>query len=290
VTQLNLNRMEIEEAGLSPVRLAEAIHAQLGPRSGGVEVHAIAKALDIIEIREEPLKGFEAALVTLPDRGFGSIVVNLSSKRQRRRFSVGHELLHFLNPWHAGYSATGFHCSRKDMLESNKLAHDRHRRQEAEANEFAIELLAPSARVAPYIDRAADLRHAIAMADDLDISREASARRYVARHEDRLAVVFVKDGLVRYFEAGAEFPNLSIWKGQPTPSLPAQSRGGLLSEFEEIDSTDWLRRPKDLDLSAQVLRQRDDYAIVLLKARSSDAEDDGLEDTFDRFTRAGTRR
>jgi hypothetical protein len=180
--------------------------------------------LDIIEIREEPLNDCEAALITLPERNYGLILLNLNSSPQRRRYSAGHELLHFLNPWHEPTSPEGFHCSRQDMIETDRFGGDRHRRQEAEANEFAIELLAPPARVAPYVDGSADLKQALAMAKNLDISREAAARRYVNLHEERLAVAFVKDEHLRYVDLGAEFPRLSISKGQPIPFHPV-SRG-----------------------------------------------------------------
>jgi hypothetical protein len=289
VTQLNLSRMEVEEAGPNPVRLADAIHGQLGPRPGRIEVYAIAKALDIVEIREEPLEGFEAALITFPERSFGSILVNLLSSPQRRRFSAGHELLHFLNLWHEPTSSDGFQCSRQDMLVTKAASTNRHRRQEAEANEFAIELFAPPPRVAPFIDSDAHLKHALAMAAELDISREAAARRFVALHEERLAIVFAHKGFVRYAESNTEFPRLAVSKDAPIPYLPRYSRSGTLSEFEEVDPVDWLRRPVGADLSAQILRQRDDRAIILLKAQPNDAEDGDLEDVFDRFARAGSR-
>ena len=49
---LALDRMEIEEAGPNPERLAAAIHAQLQLKAGPVPVYEIAEALDIVEIRE----------------------------------------------------------------------------------------------------------------------------------------------------------------------------------------------------------------------------------------------
>jgi Zn-dependent peptidase ImmA (M78 family) len=140
---LKLDRMAIEEVGLNPQRLAKAIHIQIGNVDGPVPVYEIAQALDIHEIREQPLKNLEAALITTPERGFGSILLNSNSNSRRRRFSVGHELLHFLNPQHEQTSADGFLCSRKDMRASSADTRDRHLRQEGEANEFAIELLTP---------------------------------------------------------------------------------------------------------------------------------------------------
>src|SRR5690242_4972028 len=130
MARLTLDRMAIEEAGLNPVRLAEAIHAQLGDREGAVPIQEIAASLDIDEIRERPLSNLEAALVTTPERDRGRVLLNSRSSRQRRRFSLGHELLHFLNPVHEQTSADGFHCTRRDMsMSSSDKIGDRHRRQ-----------------------------------------------------------------------------------------------------------------------------------------------------------------
>jgi hypothetical protein len=81
---LKLDRMAIEEIGLNPRRLAEAIHGQLSNFDGPVPVYEIALALDIHEIRTKPLKNLEAALVTTPERSYGSILLNSYSNRRRR--------------------------------------------------------------------------------------------------------------------------------------------------------------------------------------------------------------
>src|SRR5437868_663307 len=104
--------MLLDDIGYNPERIAEAIHAQLGDMSGPVPVHALALALDIIEIREGRLTSFEGALLTTSERGYGSILVNTQSSLQRRRFTVGHELGHFLNPLHKPTVFDGFFCSR----------------------------------------------------------------------------------------------------------------------------------------------------------------------------------
>lgn len=157
-----LNRMEIEEAG-SPSQLAAAIHAQLPVTSGAVPVHAIAAALDITEIREEPITGFEGALVMTQDRNRGAICVNSRSSRQRQRFTIGHELGHFLNIWHRPTNSdAGFTCRMQDLAQpwSHKSREqDRHITQEIEANRFAIELLAPRSLIRPFLKGIPDLAH-----------------------------------------------------------------------------------------------------------------------------------
>src|SRR5262245_61704543 len=126
MTQLKLDRMALDDVGANPRRLAQAIHEQLGKGKGPVPIREIAMALDIDEIREGSLTNIEAALITTPERGSGSILVNLNSSRQRRRFSIGHELGHFLNPFHQPTSPEGFHCSRSDMTVITPENPDRH--------------------------------------------------------------------------------------------------------------------------------------------------------------------
>jgi Zn-dependent peptidase ImmA (M78 family) len=142
-----------------------------------VPVRDIALALDIDEIRERPLTSLEAALVTTPERDRGKILLNSNSSRQRRRFSVGHELLHFLNSLHQQTAPEGFQCSRADMRVSSAMQ-SRHLRQEAEANAFAIELLTPRAWLKPLLRGPPDLEKVLKVADEFDVSREAAARRY----------------------------------------------------------------------------------------------------------------
>jgi hypothetical protein len=182
MTGIVLDRMALDDVGLNPQRLAGAIHQQLGDRPGPVPVHEIALALDIIDIREEPLASFEGALVTTPERDCGSILVNSASGRPRRRYTIGHELLHFLNPLHQPPSAGGFQCSRSDLTLADLKHRERHFRQEAEANAFAIELLAPLRRVRKFLTGTPDLSKVLVMSDELDLSREASARRFAELH------------------------------------------------------------------------------------------------------------
>jgi hypothetical protein len=65
--------MALDDVGANPSRIAAAIHKQLGEGSDAVPVFEIAKALDIIEIRHAPLTNFEGALITPPERGYGTI-------------------------------------------------------------------------------------------------------------------------------------------------------------------------------------------------------------------------
>jgi Zn-dependent peptidase ImmA (M78 family) len=257
--------------GGNPERLADAIHDQLSGLEGPVPVQEIALALDIEEIREEHLTSFEGALITSAERDRGAIVVNRRSPPQRRRFTVGHELGHFLNPWHKPTAATGFECTRADMIVTSGVSG--HLKQEAEANRFAIALLAPARRLASYLMRPADLEAVLALATDLDISKAAAVRRYVAIHDETLAVVFSRNDLVLYVDRQKEFPSLSIRQGDRLPLVVAEDDAAL-SWWEEADGRDWLKAGNDHALHAQRLQQAEGHAMTLLRAEAREDDDE----------------
>jgi len=182
---LQLDRMAIEDAGSNPERLAAAIHDQLRLAKGPVPVAAIAAALDIVEIWTAATRGLEGALVTTEERSEGIIMVRAGATQQRRRFTVGHELGHFLNREHKTTTETGFACTEKDLATPWPTFPDAgwRRVQEAEASRFAIELLAPRRLIRPTILRGTpDLEKVLTLSRELDISREAGARRWLELH------------------------------------------------------------------------------------------------------------
>lgn len=281
MNRYDLDRMALDDAGLNPRRLAEAIHGQLGADALRVPVKEIALALDIDDIFETPLYGVEAALLAPPERGYGVIVVNSNSDRRRRRFSIAHELLHFLNDTHAQTDAGGFVCTQRDMTESGRFGSNRHVRQEMEANTFAIELLAPRSTLRPYIRKLPDLANVVAAAGDFDISREAMARRYVELHDDNLAVVFCKNQRMIYWSAGAHFPKLAIQSDQ---QCELGKRGEGISEMDEVRADDWLAPEfRKFTLSAQTLWQRNGHSMTLLHAIEPEDDDPGFDDAYDRL-------
>ncbi len=267
--------MIIEEAGPNPDKIAAAIHAQLGRQTGKVQVEAIAEALDIVEIRYAKLKGLEGALVTPPDRGIGSILINSEASLQRRRFTLGHELGHFLNPWHQPEgSSAGFACTKSDLRTPwgrPSASASRHARQESQANRFAIELLAPRHMIRPFLFGIPNLAKAIALSDQLALSREASARRYIELHPRPCALVFTRDSVVRYVDSHDDFPFVTARPGQRLSGLPNPTESAGPSGHEEADPRDWLGRASQTALIVQTLNQRDGFAITLL---SFDPDDD----------------
>lgn len=258
---MNLDRMAVDDIPTDPVRKVLEIHRQFGTIQPPVPVDEIARALDIEEIVASPMRGYEGLLITDPQRDRGVIQVNSSSSAQRRRFSIGHELGHFLCGWHNQVTASGFMCTRSDM--SAPTGNERHIMQEREANAFSIELLAPSHLAAPHLKRLPDLERVLDLHQRLHISKAAAARRYAGLHTKPVAIIFARHSRFLYAERSAAFPFLPLNRNELLPDLPA-SKDGQLSDVVEVDPEPWFKKPHSADLAAQILQQQDGHSMILL--------------------------
>lgn len=277
---MQINRVDLDDAGANPQQIAEGVLAQIPDLPKRVPVEDIAYALGIVEIRVEPLKSFEGALITSgTEKAEGSILVNAKSGRRRRRYTIGDELGHFLHPHHIP-PVSGFHCTSEDMARSNGQRTGNRALQEIQANAFAAELLLPRARFLQDLrqKRGLDLDHVIELSDNYDISKEAVARRYALLQEEPCAIVFSHEGRVRYAPKHNDFPWLDVRSGSPVPqpSLAAKWEGkvGQTSDWAEIDAGVWLSSPSWRGMCEQTLLQQGGYRMTLLALEDGDGEDE----------------
>ncbi|MGR3743028.1 MAG: ImmA/IrrE family metallo-endopeptidase [Pseudooceanicola nanhaiensis] len=275
---MNLDRINLADIH-APRRLGQALHAMLGPIDGAVPIVDIAQELDIAEVRLDVFDGFEGMLLTDRRRSDGSILANTSRGERRARFTVAHELGHFLMERHKLSDTDGFRCMPADMRETR--AGRQHFRQELEANLFAIEALAPVAMVKPYLAGSPDLRVAQQMRDRLDISLEACIRRILDLSPEPLAAVWSKNGRVRYPVRTKAFPFVTCAKGQPlpqtSPAFRAVNKGTTgFTDMIETHGLAWTGE-SDLQLREQTRVARNGHAVTLLWANipDEDEEDDG---------------
>lgn len=271
---MDINRVDLTDIR-APRRLGRTLHELLGRCEGAVPIFDIARALDIAEIHLDAFDGFEGMLLTDPRRSTGVILANTRHGQPRTRFTVAHELGHFLLEHHVLSDVAGFRCMPADLKETREGK--RHFRQETEANLFAIETLAPAALVKPYLNGQPDLRKAQQMRDHLDISLEAAIRRFVNLHSEPLAAIWSHNGQVRYFIRNKAFPFLTCARRQPLPRASfafravQNSRKGF-TEMKEVHGITWTSNP-ELGLREQTKVGQKGYAVTLLWADIPDDED-----------------
>lgn len=287
-----VSRIDLADFG-SPERIVQGIFACEPQLPIPVPVEELALQLDIIGIEPLETEGFEGGLLTDACKADGIILVSQASSPRRRRFTIGHELGHFLIPTHLPRDDNGFLCSFDDMQCANARTGDRAAEMEVEANRFAALLLMPTQHFRRDLRRraGADLAHVLELADKYDTSREATVRRYVDLHDDPCAAVVSREGRVLRFYRSKEFPFIEVRPGDP---LPRQCRTahfdqpvGTVSDWDEVDAAQWLLSGRGRRLPAlyeQALVQQDGYRLTLLTADAVDEEEEDEEAVSDAWT------
>lgn len=274
---MKITRLDLDGIG-SPTRLAERIH-QVEELPLAVPLEKLCKALDIETIENTDSRSYEAALVTDSIKSAGHVLLSRHSPWHRRRFSLAHELGHFLIEAHRPREGLPMECSLGDLLLVNPREKDRRRRIESEANRFAAHLLMPPKRIREYVGgEGTSLETLVAMANDMRVSKEAMARAFVEAHHEPVAIIVARHGKIERFYRGEDFPYLPFSKGStlPTGSLSSDSvEAGQFTEAEELEADEWLSEREAnrfLALTEQVLGQANGFSLTLLQAELDDEE------------------
>ena len=275
---IKIDRMELADLG-NPTALASAVLQQLGAPAFPTPIEQIAYGCGITEIARLQPQGFEGALITNPAKSEGIILVNKLNMPQRRRFTVGHELGHYLNPWHLPPEG-GFKCTAQDMITSEKQAERNRQRMEVEANEFAAEVLMPAAlfRARLRATRAEPSTEAFCtVADEFEVSALASGRRMVDLRKD-CALVLSQEGRILQLHRGGEFPFITRAIGDHVPphSITKRIQGEPQehSDTDEVDPEVWTQASvaRGAKFSEQVYFQGSNFRLTLLVLDDSECE------------------
>ncbi|HBJ1649206.1 ImmA/IrrE family metallo-endopeptidase [Clostridium botulinum] len=144
-----------------------------------IDLTKICEKLDI-RINYEPLYSIEALLII--SSGKKNIIIDNSRSLypQRERFTIAHEIGHYIIPWHENLQQ----CDKIVNFESNDEV-------EKQANDFASELLVPKSNLLEDIkDKKVTLSLIKSLAKQYDVSLVVMARR-VLEYTDTEAVVLI---------------------------------------------------------------------------------------------------
>lgn len=297
----SIDAMELADIG-HPRSLARAIHEQVRAQLGGVPLkfplEELAKQVGIVAVEVVDTDKFDGLLIV--QNGKGVVAVRRQRSRQRMRFTIGHEIGHFLIPTHLG-GKYRFECSRADMgrvrPNQGRLSDvsSAHIRKEIEANEFAATLLVPQSefqRERKALGEEDDLAHVKLLAEMFDVSREMMARVYVERSDGDTAIVISKEGRVAQVITPKGFPFMGLFKGGPLPAASLSSMllrrqaPGVVSDRTSIDRYIWFDEQQPVSsVREQVSTFAKGIAMTMLSVRlfSRDENDDDLLTPTDRM-------
>lgn len=274
-TNLAVDRSDLADTA-QPDQLADLLVRQLVPQLPKLlplPINDVAEACGILEIRPLDTDAFEGGLIQDVNKEHGFILVKAGAFAPRSRFTIAHELGHFLNLRHVAPPGTErLLCSKDDLRAFGAGLLGRHG-MEAQANEFAACLLMPRQQIVvqPFMTGSPEIARILALQDLCGVSKEAAARRYAQLHGGDFAVLFSKDGKLASFPIrGGDFPWLEVKPGQ-TVYREAATRTfvgsvGDVSDQEESDPCWWLsdRDAEGWELWEEVLIQQGGFRMTLL--------------------------
>lgn len=163
---------------------------------GHIDLDAIANDHGVT-VRYRHLDGCEARLLVRGDQAI--ISVNSGSVEGRQRFSLAHELAH----WICDRKTGTFLCAKEDIGPQNSEA----KSVEAHANGFASQLILPSYLIDPWMQKKRiNLETASAIAKDFNASLTAAAIKLVKRATTAACVACHNQSKLVWFQKSSSFP------------------------------------------------------------------------------------
>lgn len=239
---------------------AQAFIERWGPEAAR-DLETLAPQLGLA-IKEVDADAYEGVLRRVKGRMLGTIALSRSvTDPGRRRFTLAHELGHYLLPWHADSSSP---CRPKDIERWDRSLQTR----EVEANRFAAEALMPRSTIADLFTGDPSFDAVQRISERRGTSFTASAYRYVQLSGERIAVVWSEHGEAKWAK-GAEELYRHVLVGRLAPeTLAAQVFAGskVPDDFDRVPATAWFEE-KNMREDATILehsKMLGNYGVLTL--------------------------
>jgi len=201
-------------------------------------------------VKEVPMNGAEGRILMHRDTAVISIS-NSITHTGKRNFVLAHELGHFI--LHKGLVPV--------FSDTEKTLSDWHRvgPHEAEANEFASELLMPSVLFQKkVIGRQLSLGLIKEVASHFGVSITAAFLKYQRLGDFPLMVVYLEDGVVKWKQCSKDFPFQYLPVGSKVSAYTVAGdyflKGNAEVEPEKVDAIEWF--PED-----RIMKYKNDWKL-----------------------------
>lgn len=201
-----------------------------------VDPYIIAREMGI-SVMEDDCEGYTGMLLVVEGQALISVKSTIR-EYSKKRFTVGHEVGHFSIPEHITAERYFFQCTDKDLNNFDKKGGE-----EAEANEFAGELLMPEDIFKERI-RLKDLSYNLLqdLIDEFETSLTATGIRFMELSGD-YALVCSENSCIKWFIKGANFPfyiSGSGKLGEESMAIEFFKGKTLPKSFETIPASAWI--------------------------------------------------
>lgn len=183
--------------------------------TGKPDLRGVCERLGL-RVREKDFEGFDGILVRGKNAQKGVIGVNASIyEPSRKRFTVAHEIAHFVIPYHRDLPS----ACQGAAIESFSRKLDI---PELEANEFAAELLLPSKSVKGRFDLdRPSLSDISLVANEFETSLSATTWRFLDLTEQACVMVWSHAGKAAWYRTSDMLPFKLPFRRLPSPASVA---------------------------------------------------------------------
>jgi hypothetical protein len=227
-----------------------------------IDLEAIARDRQAI-VKYRPLSGCEARLVA----GRDAAIISVNSQNRslgRKRFSLAHEIAHWLCDRHTG----SFQCAKSDIGPQNAEA----KSVEAHANGYASQLVLPNYLVDPWVaGRVPSMDLANALAKEFSASKSASTIKLIKRSSHVAAVACYYQGKLTWHQRSPQFPSDYWVLGElhhdtEAFALTFGAGNGAITRPRREPANRWLRGPDSerIEVTAQSRKLWDETVLSLM--------------------------
>ena len=206
-----------------------------------IDLDLVAYSLNA-DVKRTALSDFEGNIIGTNEKAI--ITVNNNADPRRQRFSLGHELGHWIND--RGNNLT-YRCDSSDMRQ-RKMSKDSFRQQkEVRANQFSAELIMPNHILSRYLDNIDITTDSVNyLSNVFDVSLTSTAIRFVeVSSYPCMIVCWDKSGNRKWFSRNTLVPDY-IW---PQAKIMQPSEAFVLSNGLEVDANKWINHEDSEDYS-----------------------------------------
>lgn len=239
---------------------AEAFVDRWGPDAAR-DLESIAPRLGL-RIVDVDADGYEGLLRRIKGRMIGTIALSRAVRDAgRRRFTLAHELGHYVLPTHAESDSP---CRPKDIERWDQSLRER----EVEANRFAAVALMPRQTIADLLLHEPSFRSVEQIAERRGTSFTASAYRYAQISGERIAVVWSEHGEAKWAKGSEELYRRVLLGPLAAETLASQLFRGraVPNDFERVPAEAWFeeRNMKDGATIVEHSKQLGSYGVISL--------------------------
>jgi len=211
---------------------------------GALHLDDVTKPLGL-SMKEVDSDGFDGALVRRSSGAGGRILVKRNIRElSRKRFTAAHEIGHYL----LHKDSDSMSCGSKDIANWTNVEVN----PEHEADEFASELLLPSAEMRSHIGTQwPSLQLVSDLAGEFDASLTATIRKYCEVATQSCAGVWVEGSRVCWFSPSGSFPHwIKVGEEVDAGLLDCKTP---LKELVEVRAAEWIPAFRE-DVEATLLQ------------------------------------